>query len=107
LVDVPQHIIQRGNNRQATFFAEEDYLFERQHTYRDLFSAELDSRELAAIRSAANRGWPLGGNRFKDEIERALKCAVRPPKMGRPPKIRTTTPRAEQRRPYYRAKSLH
>ena len=27
LVDVPQHIIQRGNNRQATFFAEEDYLF--------------------------------------------------------------------------------
>src|SRR5712691_12205337 len=25
LTDVPQHIIQRGNNRQATFFAEEDY----------------------------------------------------------------------------------
>jgi len=25
LVDVPQHIIQRGSNRQATFFAEEDY----------------------------------------------------------------------------------
>jgi len=24
---VPQHIIQRGNNRQATFFAEEDYRF--------------------------------------------------------------------------------
>jgi putative transposase len=27
LVDVRQHIIQRGNNRQATFFVEEDYLF--------------------------------------------------------------------------------
>ncbi len=27
LIDVPQHIIQRGNNRQATFFAEEDYCF--------------------------------------------------------------------------------
>jgi len=27
LTDVPQHIIQRGNNRQATFFAEEDYRF--------------------------------------------------------------------------------
>ena len=25
--DVPVHIIQRGNNRQACFFAEEDYLF--------------------------------------------------------------------------------
>jgi len=27
LTDVPQHIIQRGNNRQATVFAEEDYYF--------------------------------------------------------------------------------
>jgi putative transposase len=27
LTDVPQHIIQRGNNRQATFFADEDYRF--------------------------------------------------------------------------------
>lgn len=27
LIDVPQHIIQRGNNRQATFFAEENYCF--------------------------------------------------------------------------------
>ena len=24
---VPQHVIQRGNNRQATFFADEDYRF--------------------------------------------------------------------------------
>ncbi len=27
LPDVPQHIIQRGNNRQAIFFADEDYTF--------------------------------------------------------------------------------
>ena len=27
LAEVPQHIIQRGNNRQATFFAEEDYRY--------------------------------------------------------------------------------
>jgi putative transposase len=27
LEDVPQHIIQRGNNRQSTFFAEADYRF--------------------------------------------------------------------------------
>jgi len=25
LPDCPQHIIQRGNNRQATFFADDDY----------------------------------------------------------------------------------
>lgn len=27
VVGNPQHVIQRGNNRQATFFAEEDYRF--------------------------------------------------------------------------------
>ena len=27
LTDVPQHVIQRGNNRQATFFADEHYRF--------------------------------------------------------------------------------
>ena len=25
LADVPQHLIQRGNNRNATFFTDEDY----------------------------------------------------------------------------------
>ena len=25
LADIPQHVVQRGNNRQATFFAREDY----------------------------------------------------------------------------------
>ena len=80
---------------------------ERQSAYRDLFRTQLDSKELAEIRNAANCGWPLGSDRFKDEIERALKCAVRPPKMGRPPKNRISTPRAEQRRAYYRAESSH
>lgn len=33
VVEIPQHVIQRGNNRQATFFAEEDY-----HLYLDCLS---------------------------------------------------------------------
>jgi hypothetical protein len=31
----------------------------------------LDTGELGEIRNTVNRGWPLGGERFKDEIERA------------------------------------
>jgi putative transposase len=58
---------------------------QRQEAYRDLFRSELDSSELAEIRNTANRGWPLGGERFKDEIEHALKRAARPPRRGRPP----------------------
>ena len=27
LPDIPCHVIQRGNNRQASFYAEQDYLF--------------------------------------------------------------------------------
>jgi REP element-mobilizing transposase RayT len=37
LPNVPQHIIQRGNNRQACFYADEDYLsyFEWLKEYSD------------------------------------------------------------------------
>ena len=105
---MPQHVIQRGNNRQATVFAEEDYRFYLEcladaarkygcqiyayvlmtnpvqlRAYRDHFSSELDWSELGVLRDTVNRGWPLGSERFKDEIERALACAVRPPKRGR------------------------
>ncbi len=59
---------------------------ERQQAYRELFRSELDPGEIAEIRNTANRGWPLGGERFKDEIEQALKRSARPPRRGRPPR---------------------
>jgi len=49
-----------------------------------LFRTQLDADALGEIRNTVNRGYPLGSERFKDEIERALRCAVRPPKRGRP-----------------------
>ncbi len=79
----------------------------RQQNYRDLFSAELDGRALAEIRDTANRGWPLGSDRFKDEIVRALRCAVRPPKRGRPPQQKNATPVIRQQRARYRVEKLH
>ena len=57
---------------------------ERQQAYRDLFSHHLDEKVLGDIRGAVSRGWPVGSERFKDDIEIALQCAVRPPKRGRP-----------------------
>ena len=50
---------------------------ERQLAYRGLFATELDEKELGELRDTVNRGWPLGSDRFKDEIERALQCAAR------------------------------
>ncbi|MDN5850423.1 MAG: transposase [Nitrococcus sp.] len=37
LISVPQHVIQRGNNRQAVFFADEDY-----RTYLEHLKAAAD-----------------------------------------------------------------
>lgn len=57
---------------------------ERQCAYRDLFNNSVDENGLQEIRETVNRGWPLGSERFKDEIEAALERAARPPKRGRP-----------------------
>ena len=59
---------------------------ERQGAYRELCRSELDPKEIGEIRDTVNQGWPLGSERFKDEIERALQRAARPPKRGRPTK---------------------
>jgi len=59
---------------------------ERQSAYRALFSNSVDETGLQEIREMLNRGWPLGSERFKDEIEAALERAARPPQRGRPRK---------------------
>ena len=56
----------------------------RRQAYRELFSGHLDEKVLTEIRGAVDRGWPLGSERFKDEIEAALQRAARPPRRGRP-----------------------
>ncbi len=60
LPGVPLHVIQRGNNRQACFFADEDY---------QLYLA-------------------LGSPRFQEEVAAMLKRRVTPGKSGRPRKQR-------------------
>ena len=40
----------------------------RREAYRALFSDALAEETLAAIRHAANIAWPLGGDRFKQEL---------------------------------------
>lgn len=66
------------------YLALEQTAEERQLRYRALFVPPLEDRQLEEIRQTVNRGWPLGGERFKDDIERALQMAARPPKRGRP-----------------------
>jgi putative transposase len=59
---------------------------ERQRAYRDLFGLPVDEQALEDIRGTVNGGWPLGNERFKDDIEAASQRAARPPRRGRPRK---------------------
>lgn len=56
---------------------------ERQLAYRGLFRQPIDDRELEKIRASVNAGLVLGGDRFKDAIERAVVRTVRLSKGGR------------------------
>ncbi|WP_461482538.1 transposase [Porticoccus sp.] len=42
---------------------------ERQSAYRALFRGRMADRDLTAIREATSKGWALGDNRFKQQIE--------------------------------------
>ncbi|HXG29991.1 MAG TPA: transposase [Nevskiales bacterium] len=59
---------------------------ERCVAYRRLFQVEIGPDELQALREATIRNRVWGGERFKDQVEAALKRRVRPGKMGRPRK---------------------
>jgi len=50
--------------------------------YRALFQAHLDESTLNNIRDATNKGWALGDERFKAEVERLLARRARPLPRG-------------------------
>jgi putative transposase len=50
---------------------------DRQRTYRALFASHIDEKTLSEIRGATQHGWPLGNDRFKNEIEAHLKLRTR------------------------------
>jgi putative transposase len=85
-----RHYALAGNDQHLFVHAEYEALgstpSERQEAYRALFGEGFDAPNIEEIRGTINRGWPLGGERFKDEIEAAVKRAARPPKRGRPVK---------------------
>lgn len=56
---------------------------ERQTAYRALFRERLDGNTLTAIREATNKGWALGNDKFKGEIEDLLRRRARPLPRGR------------------------
>ena len=57
---------------------------ERQNSYQDLFKAEIASTDLAQIRDSTHKGWALGSQKFKGEIELITKRQTSSKGLGRP-----------------------
>jgi putative transposase len=55
----------------------------RHRSYRQLFDEPITDEVMAKIRASINRGWPLGGEAFCQEMER-LGLPTRPGRVGRP-----------------------
>mgnify|MGYP001812919910 CR=1 FL=1 len=105
---IPWHIIQRGNNRSACFYAEADYHLYLQdlgeqsgkfgcqvhayclmtnHVHLLVTPERVESAGLIdEIRQATNGNYVLGDERFNREIELMLQRRVTPGKAGRPVK---------------------
>ncbi|MGE5526999.1 MAG: transposase [Rhodospirillaceae bacterium] len=82
-------------------------VIQRQRAYRALFQAVIDESEQDEMREAANRGWPLGDNGFKEGIERMLQRPARPPKRGRPCGKLSAPSSVKEGRTDYRVEKLH
>ncbi|MDR3542222.1 MAG: transposase [Desulfosporosinus sp.] len=61
---------------------------ERCDAYRALLHEVLSEDSLAAIRHAANRAWPLGGDLFKEQLAALTARRVVPGSSGRPARVR-------------------
>ncbi len=55
---------------------------ERQKSYRQLFRSRIAEKTLQEIRESTNKGWVLGGDRFKTKIEKLTSRQVKPKARG-------------------------
>ena len=59
----------------------------RQTAYQALFASAIDQGDLAAIRDCTHKGWALGGERFRAEIEALGQRQEASKGVGRPRKV--------------------
>lgn len=58
--------------------------FEREAAYRGLCEQALTEEDVGALSEATRKGWALGSDQFKLELEKKTNRRIRPAKRGRP-----------------------
>ena len=64
--------------------------FQREAAYIELSRPALAQAEMAVLEAAVLKGWPLGTDRFKQEVQQRAARQVLPAKRGRPFKAKPT-----------------
>ena len=62
--------------------------FAREAAYRDLLTQSLPAIECAALSDATLKGWAVGSDLFKQDLEKQMRQPVQPRKAGRPAILR-------------------
>lgn len=68
----------------AQYWALGNTPFQREAAYIALVEAALSQQEIASISKALLKGWPLGSDQFKADLQNKVKRQVLPAKRGRP-----------------------
>ena len=76
----------------ALYWALGNTPFQREAAYTALFQDPLSNAELLSIHTAAAKGWPLGSDAYKTQLQHRAKRQVLPARRGRPPKSKQDTP---------------
>lgn len=72
----------------ALYWALGNTPFQREAAYLALFQVPLSHAELLSIQTAVVKGWPLGSEAYRTQLEHRAKRQVLPRRRGRPPKAR-------------------
>jgi putative transposase len=72
----------------AEYWALGNTPFQREAAYIELAERALTSDDIAALSAALLKGWPLGSDSFKQELQNKAKRQVLPAKRGRPFKVK-------------------
>lgn len=71
----------------ALYWALGNTPFQREAAYIALAEQALTADEIATLERAVLKGWPLGSDKFKMELQHRVKLQVLPAKRGRPFKL--------------------
>ncbi|MRV70963.1 transposase [Duganella sp. FT92W] len=58
--------------------------YQRENTYADMAASDLSKDQILIVEKSVLKGWPLGSDKFKTDLQNRMQRQVLPAKRGRP-----------------------